>query len=69
MIVTYENGDTVELYDEIQVPHNLGACTITIGKQHPTDKKKWLITDVVESFGEGEDSVGKYIHEKWFSVR
>jgi len=69
MKIIYEVGDTVEIEDNMEVPHELGAATVTLLAQldpgmFMKGKGNWTV-EVVE--GWGISSGGKFtLNEKWF---
>ena len=64
MKITYEVGDNVELEDNTEVPHELGACFVELKEKRGN---KWVVT-IIEDYGcESPRPDTLIVDEKWFS--
>ena len=59
MIKIYEEDDVVELHDDVDVPHNLGAETVRLVKK--ASPKMWIITNI-----RGGSDKTYIMDEQWF---
>lgn len=60
MKIIYEIGDIIEIADDIEAPHELGAETVELINKHSVHTGMWTVE---------EQSSGKryQIHEEWFT--
>lgn len=62
MIKIYEVNDVIELYDDVDVPHNLGAETVRLIKK--ASHNLWVIADI-RDIRKGNDKT-YLMDEQWF---